>query len=171
MADDQAPEATEALDRNVTGDGDNVSGNVTAAEPINKRPTRATPSNPTPWRDPKCDRLPGESRRQMQKRLGRKGGRPRNEALERRFVPTQEQREIVRMLAGCSLPHDRIVRAIRNPLTRRPISVSTLARAFEHELDEGRAVVDQMLAATLLRKLKEGNVIAIPDSSSQRIEI
>jgi hypothetical protein len=135
----------------------------TAAEPspVNKRPTRATPSDPTPWRDPKCDQLPGESRRAMQKRLGRKGGRPRKPMLERRFVPTQEQRSIVQLLAGYAIPHDEIAKAIRNPATKRSISTSTLARCFEHELEVGRAQVSTLLAAGLTKRLREANVTAL----------
>jgi hypothetical protein len=127
------------------------------------RPSRATPSNPTPWRDPdpKRDRLPGESRKAMQKRLGRKGGRPRNPDLEKRFVPTREQREIVQLLAGYAIPHERIVKAIRNPETRRPIGVHTLIEHFEHELEAGRAEVDQMLAHGLSKRLRESNLTAL----------
>jgi hypothetical protein len=122
--------------------------NVTAGEPV------------APWRDPKCDRLPGESRRQMQKRLGRKGGRPRNPMLEARFRPTDQDREVVKLLSGFGLPLDKIARAVRNPATKRSIAVTTLQERFPEELEQGRAVVDQLLAGTLIKKLREGNIVA-----------
>jgi hypothetical protein len=43
---------------------------------------------------------PRESRRAMQRRFKRPPGRPRNPKLEQRFAPTQEQRDLVRLLAG-----------------------------------------------------------------------
>ena len=104
---------------------------------------------------------PRESRRAKVRRLGRKVGRPRNPMLEKRFVPTLEQREIVKMLAGYAIPHDRIVKAIRNPLTRMPISVSTLAERFGPELEAGRAEVDTMLAKGLSKRLREANMTAL----------
>jgi hypothetical protein len=97
----------------------------------------------------------------MQKRLGRKPGRPRNPALEMRFVPTPEQRSIVQLLAGYAIPHERIAAAIRNSATRRPISVKTLRLRFEAELEAGRADVDQLLAHGLSKRLREANMTAL----------
>jgi hypothetical protein len=102
-----------------------------------------------------------ESRRARQRRLGRKVGRPRNPALELRFQPTLEQREIVQLLAGYAIPQERICKAIRNPHTRRAISVQTLARHFEHELEVGRAEVDRLLADGLTKRLREANLTAL----------
>jgi hypothetical protein len=149
---DEVPEAPAA---DVSGNTDNITA------PAPKRRTKATASDPTPWRDPKCDRLPGESRRAMQKRLGRKGGRPRNPALEQRFVPTDQDREVVKLLSGFGLPLDRIARAVRNPATRRCIAVTTLQARFERELEEGSGEVDRLLAGTLLKQLKAGQIAAL----------
>jgi hypothetical protein len=107
-------------------------------------------SEPVPEAPPPCER-----------RLKRPPGRPRNPHLEQRFRPTDEQREIVKIMAGYAIPHDRIVKAIRNPLTRRPISTSTLAEHFEHELEAGRAEVDQLLAHGLSKRLREANMTAL----------
>jgi hypothetical protein len=80
--------------------------------------------------------------------------------LEKRFKPTDQDREVVRLLSGFALPHDRICKAVRNPLTRRAISVQTLLRHFEHEMEQGRPAVDQLLAGTLAKKLRDGNIVA-----------
>jgi hypothetical protein len=80
--------------------------------------------------------------------------------LEKRFKPTDQDREVVRLLSGFALPHDRICKAVRNPLTRRAINVQTLLRHFEHEMEQGRAAVDQLLAGTLAKKLRDGNIVA-----------
>jgi hypothetical protein len=101
-----------------------------------------------------------ESRRARQKRLGRKVGRPRNPALELRFQPTDQDREVVKLLSGFALPLERICKAIRNPLTRRAIGVNTLQERFVDELEQGRAAVDQLLAGTLAKKLRDGNIVA-----------
>ena len=79
----------------------------------------------------------------MQKRLGRKPGRPRNPYLERVFEPTQEQRDVVKLLAGYGTPLDRIVKVARNPNTRRPIKVETLQKHFADELESGSAEMDR----------------------------
>jgi hypothetical protein len=97
----------------------------------------------------------------MVRRLGRKPGRPRNPALELRFKPTLEQREIVKVLAGYAIPHERIVKAIRNPHTRLPISVRTLVDRFGPELEAGRAEVDMMLAKGLSKRLRQANMTAL----------
>jgi hypothetical protein len=93
--------------------------------------------------------------------VGRKGGRPRNPDLEKRFVPTREQREIVHMLAGYAIPQERIVKAIRNPHSRRPIGIDTLHEHFEAELEAGRAEVDTLLAHGLSKRLREANMTAL----------
>jgi hypothetical protein len=103
---------------------------------------------------------PHESRRQRQRRLKRPPGRPRNPALERRFQPSDQDREVVKLLSGFGLPLERIAKAVRNPLTRRAIGVNTLQARFEHELEQGRAAIDQLLAGTLARKLQQGNIVA-----------
>jgi hypothetical protein len=80
--------------------------------------------------------------------------------LEKRFKPTDQDREVVKLLSGFGLPLERIAKAVRNPLTRRAIGVSTLQARFELELEQGRAAIDQLLAGTLARKLQQGNIVA-----------
>jgi hypothetical protein len=90
-----------------------------------------------------------------------KPGRPRQPGLEHRFEPTQEQREIVRLLVGMGVTPDRICKCIRNPLTRRPIGVETLTKRFADELDCGSAELDALACGMLAKKIREGNIVAI----------
>jgi hypothetical protein len=93
----------------------------------------------------------------MQKRLGRKPGRPRNPRLEQMFRPSDQDRRCVQLLAGFAIPLDRICWAVINKRTRRPISKETLQKYFENELKLGRAEVDQLLADGLSKRLREAN--------------
>ena len=97
----------------------------------------------------------------MQKRLGRKPGRPRNPHLEQRFAPTQEQRDLVRLLAGYGITPDRICKVIKNPHTRRPIVVETLQLRFENELECGAAEMDATVCEMLSTKIRQGNIVGI----------
>jgi hypothetical protein len=88
-------------------------------------------------------------------------GRPRQPSLELRFVPSSDQREIVKLLAGFAVPKDRIVRCIRNPDTRRPIGIPTLEKHFADELDTGFADLNALVVGKLAKKIQEGNIVAI----------
>jgi hypothetical protein len=57
---------------------------------------------------------PQESKRARQRRLKRKPGRPRNPALEWRFEPTPEQRQLVQLLVGVGISHEQICKCIRS---------------------------------------------------------
>ena len=46
------------------------------------------------------------------------------------FEPTQEQRNVVKLLPGYGIPLGRIVKVVRNPNTRQPIKVETLQTNF-----------------------------------------
>jgi hypothetical protein len=104
---------------------------------------------------------PRESRRAMQRRMKRPPGRPRNPHLEQRFAPTQEQRDLVRLLAGYGIPPDRICKVIKNPHTKRPIGRETLEKRFEDELECGSAEMDAVCCDMLSRKIRQGNIVAI----------
>jgi hypothetical protein len=117
-------------------------GPAEADEPAASRPKKVAP-----WRKP-AKFAPS----------GKKIGRPRDPNLEKRFQPSLEQREVVRLLSGFGLPHERICRAVRNPLTRRPINVSTLLRHFESELQDGAAAVDALVAGTFVKQLRSGSL-------------
>jgi hypothetical protein len=90
-----------------------------------------------------------------------KPGRPRQPGLENRFVPSAENREVVKLLAGFAVPKDRICRCVRNPETRRPIGIPTLEKHFADELDTGFAELNALVCGKLAKKIAEGNVVAI----------
>jgi hypothetical protein len=102
-----------------------------------------------------------ESKRARQRRLKRPPGRPRNPHLEFRFEPTQEQRDLVRLLAGYGVTPDRICKVIKNPDTRRPIATTTLERRFKDELECGSAEMDAVCMGMLTKKIREGNIVAM----------
>jgi hypothetical protein len=60
------------------------------------------------------------------------------------FSPTEEQRELVAVLAGAGIPHLTICRFITWPATAghdagKPIVMMTLRKCFRYELNEGMA--------------------------------
>lgn len=77
------------------------------------------------------------------------------------FEPTAEQRELVQMAAVLGISEERIVKAIRNPKTKQPISPKTLRRAFRHELDVGLLEADIQAGRNLLALTKTNATAAI----------
>jgi hypothetical protein len=67
-----------------------------------------------------------------------------------KFVPTEDQRDMVRDLAGRAVRHEVICRVIVNPQTGRPISEPTLRRAFRSEIDAGQTLVTAMVGSVLV---------------------
>lgn len=72
------------------------------------------------------------------------------------FKPSDEQRAIVVQAAIVGIPEDRIVFAIINPKTGRPISPHTLRKHFRKELDRG-LVMGEIKGGTNLLNLTETN--------------
>jgi hypothetical protein len=68
----------------------------------------------------------------------------------KQFVATQEQRDIVKDLAGRAVPQALICRVILNPQTGKPISEPTLRRAFRSEIDTGQTLVSAMVGSMLV---------------------
>lgn len=58
------------------------------------------------------------------------------------YEPTNEDRELVAILAGNGIPHDIICRCIVSPATQEHIGINTLKRHFKPELTDGRAMAD-----------------------------
>lgn len=58
-----------------------------------------------------------------------------------RYHPTEEDQNIVQVLAGILTPHAEIALVVTNPKTKKPISITTLRKAFKAELAHGRARV------------------------------
>ena len=74
----------------------------------------------------------------------------RGRSGRKKFVATQDQRDIVKGLAGRAVPQALICRVIVNPQTGRPISEPTLRRAFRIEIDTGQTLVTAMVGSVLL---------------------
>ena len=58
-----------------------------------------------------------------------------------KFIPSDEQREVVAALSAAKMPLEKIASSIINPRTKRAISVKTLGRMFKEQLTSGVAAV------------------------------
>jgi hypothetical protein len=77
------------------------------------------------------------------------------------FVATNEQRKMVRMLAGLGTPHEGIRLMINGP-RGEPISPLTLSKHFARELEEGRYEANAKVAKSLFKQATDGeNVTAM----------
>lgn len=72
------------------------------------------------------------------------------------FVPTDEQRKVVRKLAGYGLPHEQIA-----ALVGRGIDRDTLTKHFRVELDEGKAASSEAIGRTLFEKAMAGDTASL----------
>jgi hypothetical protein len=52
----------------------------------------------------------------------------------KRFVPTPEHCDLVKLLTTRGIPQEHIRQLVRNPQTGRPVSAKTLRRAFLTEI-------------------------------------
>ena len=72
----------------------------------------------------------------------------------KKFVPTPDQREVVKLLAGRGIPQEHIRQLIRNPQTGKPLSIKTLERAFASEIQtakvEGKLKIARFIIDTIL---------------------
>jgi hypothetical protein len=70
------------------------------------------------------------------------------------ITPTDEQRRIVKSMAGMGIPHEQIVQIIgyRSP--------KTLRKHFRKELDVGAAEANYKVATTLFRMATSGECVA-----------
>jgi len=59
--------------------------------------------------------------------------------MSERYKATEEDRNLVQVLAGILTPHTEIAMVVTNPRTKRPIAVGTLRKVFKTELAHGRA--------------------------------
>lgn len=72
------------------------------------------------------------------------------------FVPTPEERELVKKLSGLGLPQNQI-----RMLVRGGIALETLLEHFRFELDEGKAKTGWDIANALYTKAMKGDVAAM----------
>lgn len=68
------------------------------------------------------------------------------------FEPTGEQRNDVQLMVGYGMTYLEICTLIRNPRTRKPISVNTLQKTFREELSNGAAMVKSRVIGNLVRR-------------------
>ena len=90
-----------------------------------------------------------------QNRINKKhaGGMPK-------FVPTDEQREMVRRTTGFGLPQEYICQLIVSERTGKPISLETLGKHFRTELDAGKATATYKVINSLFDKAVNGDTTA-----------
>ena len=60
----------------------------------------------------------------------------------KKFVPTSDHSDLVKLLATRGIPQEHIRRLIRNPQTGRPLSIKTVGRAFATEIRIAKTELD-----------------------------
>lgn len=78
-----------------------------------------------------------------------------------KFEPTEDQRNVVSMLAAVMIPQEDIARVIINPDTKKPIALNTLKAAFPEELETGRLKVKAFTVGKLFGLIQKGVPSAI----------
>jgi len=105
-----------------------------------------------------------KKKKQKKKRPGTprpgNGGR-RAGAGAKPFIPTDEQRNVVKLAVAEGISQERIARLIRNPMTQQPISVDTLVIAFAHELDTGYLEAQMVVGVSLMSMVRAKNLGAV----------
>lgn len=86
-----------------------------------------------------------------------KRGGTRPGAGQKPFEPTEEQRTVVKLLAGSGRPQEVIALAVTNPHTKKPMSVESLQRHFAHELEVGGAEMDTVVVASMAGRIRKGS--------------
>jgi hypothetical protein len=97
-----------------------------------------------------------------EKPKGKNGGR-REGAGRKPFIPTDEHRKMVKMLAGLGTPEETIVNVIINPQTGNPIDKKTLLANFRSEIDTGKMAANSKVAESLFNmatNTRKPNVVA-----------
>ena len=69
-----------------------------------------------------------------------------------RYVPTDDDRKNVELLVGFGLTQREICLLVKNPSTGKPISINTLGKCYQHELDSGVAHFHSAVAGSLYKK-------------------
>ena len=92
---------------------------------------------------------------------GNRGGKRPGAGGANKFIATDEQRNVVKLAVAEGISQERIARMIRNPLTKLPISVDTLAIAFAHELDIGYVEAQMVVGVSLMTMVRAKNLGAV----------
>jgi len=69
------------------------------------------------------------------------------------FVPTDDQRSSVQVMAAVGIPHDKICLTVRNPSTGKPISKPTLERVFRKEIDTAQTELHARIASFIVKSI------------------
>ena len=75
-----------------------------------------------------------------------------------KFVPTQEQRDLVKIAIGTGISQDEVVLGIKNPYSGKPIDRNTFAKAFAEEIAIARFEVRTIVGVSLVKQAKSGNL-------------
>lgn len=92
---------------------------------------------------------------EKQKEHGKKKGTPGRPG-RKKFVPTDEERRQVELLAGLGIPVAKIALLVRDG-----IGQSTLYRHFAADMQRGQARADSEIAQTLYQQAMSGNTAAL----------
>lgn len=68
------------------------------------------------------------------------------------FVPTPDQRAMVKAMIGYGIPEDEICLTVINPTSKKPISPHTIRKYFREEIDTGTITANAKVAQSLFRK-------------------
>lgn len=68
----------------------------------------------------------------------------------KKFVPTAEQRNAVKILVGLGVPQEHLRRVVINPQTGKPLSVKTLELAFALEIKIGTVQLTALIGSFLI---------------------
>ena len=71
------------------------------------------------------------------------------------FVPSPEQRNNVKILAGLGIPQEQICLLVINPQTGKPLDEKSLRKHFNREITTGKISYMLELAILLLRAFSE----------------
>jgi len=85
------------------------------------------------------------------------------------FVPTSEQRNSVKVLAGLRIPQEQICQLVINPQTGKPLDEKSLRRHFKREIAAGEielhARVGNFIVANILGVASPAGTVAIDNQA------
>lgn len=93
--------------------------------------------------------------------IGFATGGKRPGAGRKPFIPTDDQRAKVAMLARCGVKYETICREVLNPKTLKAINEKTLRKAFEEELKEGNSIAEARLIMKASAIAKGSDAVAL----------
>ena len=72
------------------------------------------------------------------------------------FIPTDDQRKLVKAMSGYGIPEDDISKVITNLQTGKHVDSKTLRKYFRDELDTGTVVANSKVAESLYNHATKG---------------